>query len=66
MCRLCKVQGRDVGVVYVTTPDNREPQNFIVLDDKPRRFGDTVKWLCFCQCRSVAGKRGHNATDYGN
>lgn len=57
MCEACRVEGRDVGVVYVTTPDNREPENFILLDKTPRRFGDTVKWLCYCHCQSAAGKK---------
>ena len=61
MCDLCRVQGRDAGVVYVTTPDNREPQTFIPLDKTPRRFGDTVKWLCYCRCQTVAGKKARAA-----
>ena len=46
MCDLCRTEGRDAGVVYVTTPDNREPENFILLDKTPRRFGDTVNLCC--------------------
>ena len=61
MCHLCNVEGREVGLVYVRTADNREPQHFILADSSPRRFGDTVKWLCYCQCQSVAGKRARHA-----
>ena len=50
MCDLCRVEGRDAGIVYVTTPNNREPEHFILLDKTPRRFGETVKWLCYCRC----------------
>ena len=57
MCQLCRVDGRDAGIVYVTTPNNREPEHFILLDKTPRRFGETVKWLCYCQCQSLAGKK---------
>ena len=57
MCKLCSIEGRDAGIVYVTTTDNRPPENFILLDDKPRRFGETVKWPCYCRCQSVAGKK---------
>ena len=57
MCNLCNVEGRETGIVYVETADNREPQNFALLDTHPRRFGDTVNWLCLCRCQSVAGKR---------
>ena len=57
MCHLCNVEGREVGLVYVTTINNQEPRNFILADTTPRRFGDTVKWLCYCQCQSLAGKK---------
>ena len=59
MCDLCRVEGRDVGIVYVTTLNNREPEHFILLDKTPRRFGETVKWLCYCRCQSAAGKHHH-------
>ena len=45
-----------MGIVYVVTPGNREPENFILLDKTPRRFGEMVKWLCYCRCQSAAGK----------
>lgn len=50
-----------MGIVYVTTPDNREPECFILLDKTPRRFGDTVKWLCKCQCQSALAKKTRTA-----
>ena len=50
-----------MGIVYVVTPGNREPENFILLDKTPRRFGETVKWLCYCQCQSVTAKKARAA-----